>query len=456
MVPSVSVRARAHPARLAIAFRICGPSVVAAVVGATSLAQTPPPAPQVAQVAQVTRDNQLTVWAGYGDSDNIGRTSIPEEGSYRSLGLFLALLRQTARLDAEINSDLEYRSYADDLIDEESVGTLDASALIDVVEDRFAWSFAGNMNQGQQDPFAARGPGNRETVKTISTGPRLDVPFGRTSLMASATRSANRYEESGQVDNDGDFYELTLARQARPTTVFALGATSSETEFVDGVAPSYQIDQLFLRVNKTLRRGTLNADVGTNEVGSDTQSRRDPLLNLAWNRSVGARSTLTATAQQGFTNTADTATLGAALVTVDPFEQKTAGIDYGFAGESTSVTLGLNAGEEDYAGGSTLDNDFRSANFEINYRASARLNIGVRYERWKRESQDNTLPSQSMEDRTSGVWLNRTFGRRFSVALDVSRYESIAVESVDETRTELRFAYSPTGDTASALRSVGR
>jgi hypothetical protein len=276
--------------------------------------------------------------------------------------------------------------------------------------------------------------------------------------MVSASRSANRYEESTQVDNDSDFYELTLSRQARPTTLFAFGATSNETEYDDDTgAPSYRIEQLFLRVNKTLRRGTLNADLGTNEIASDEQGRREPLLDFGWTRSLGSRSSLGFTASQGFTNSGDVGSGGTALITTDPFERRSAGITYGLAGERTNVTLGMNAGEEDYAGGATLDNDFQSASFTIGYRATPRLNFGLRYERYDREYQDATATSATMEDDTSGIWLNHTLGRRFSIALDVSRYESMALDQpVEETRTEIRFAYSPTGSTSAALGSIGR
>jgi hypothetical protein len=451
----MSVHERARVAKSLAVMRIVGLWLLALGVGATSLAQAPAP-PAAAQDG--ASENQLSVWAGYGDSDNIGRTVTAEDGTYRSLGLFLGLLRQTARLDAEINSDLEYRTYTDDLFEAETIGTLDGYALVDMVEDRFAWNFAGTIDQGQQDPFAARGPANRETIKYVTTGPRLDVPFGRTSLMVSASRSANRYEESTQVDNNSDFYELTLSRQARPTTLFALGATSNETEYEDDVgAPSYRIEQLFLRVNKTMRLGTLSADLGTNEIASDAQSRRDPLLDFTWTRSLGTRSSLRFTASQGFMNTGRGGSGGTALITTNPFEQKTAGMTYGLGGERTNVTVGISGGEEDYAGGATLDNDFRSASFTIRYRATPRLNFGLRYERFDREYQDALGQPLTNDDDTAGVWLNHTLGRRFSIALDVSQYESMAIDqSVDETRTEIRFAYSPTGSTSAALGSIGR
>jgi hypothetical protein len=47
-------------------------------------------------------------------------------------------------------------------------------------------------------------------------------------------------------------------------------------------------------------------------------------------------------------------------------------------------------------------------------------------------------------------------GRRFSAAVDVSRYESTGLERIEETRTELRFIYSPSDSAARALAWVGR
>jgi hypothetical protein len=405
---------------------------------------------------QTEPQKQLIVWGAYGDSDNIGRASTLESGSYHSLGLFLGLGRQTARLDTAISADIEYRGYSDDTLESEAVGMLDARALVDVVQDRFAWNFEGSLDQAQQDPFAARGPNNRETVTNLATGPRLDIPFGRTSLMVSASRTAQRYEESEQFDNDSDYYELGLSRQVRPTTALALVGTSSEAEYVDGVAPTYRIDQLFVRIDSTLRRSTLSVDVGTNEISFEAQSRRDPLLNLSWSRLVGARSTLGITAAQGFTDTGDIGIGGSAIVTATPFEQETIGVDYSLAGSRVTIGVGITTGQEDYAGGTMIDNDYRSTDLTIGYSVSARLRIGFRYEFYDREFQDSLAPSTTQEDTTAGLWLDRSLGQRFSIAFDISRYEATGSQRIEESRWEFRFMYSPTGRTSSAMGSIGR
>jgi hypothetical protein len=426
---------------------LCVSAFCTAVTFISGVASAQPPEPQQAVV-----EPQFVVWGAYGDSDNIARSAALESGTYRSLGLLLGLQRSAARLDASIDADLEYRSYSDDALENESLGTLNGQALVDLVQDRFAWNFEGYLDQAQRDPFAARGPTNRETTISVSTGPRLDIPFGRTSLGVSASRSAERYEDSTYADRESDDYQVALSRQVRRATAFALVAGSGETEYVDGAAPSYRIDQLFLRIDRTLPNSSLNADLGTNEIASDTQSRRDPLFDVSWNRSLSDRSTFGVTATRGFTDAGDIGIGGTALVTTAPSEQKALSFDYNVAADRMNFGVGAILGEEDYAGGTTIDNDYESATFRIDGRVSPRLDMGFLFVWYDREYLDGTAPATS-QDRTAGVWLNRSLGPRFSIAFDVSRYEAADIE---ETRWEVRFMYSPLGRTSGAMGSTGR
>ena len=95
------------------------------------------------------------------------------------------------RLEAAINSDIEYRTYTDELLDDESVGTLDGRAALDLIDDRFFWDFLANLDQGQQDPFAARGPNTSETIKYVSTGTVLMFLSGERASW-SARRAPRR------------------------------------------------------------------------------------------------------------------------------------------------------------------------------------------------------------------------------------------------------------------------
>src|SRR5688572_27813491 len=115
---------------------------------------------------------ELAVWYGHVESDNLERTTGGDEGSYESVGLLLGLERASTRLDASIDANLEYRRYSLDTLDDETVGTLNAAADVDLVQDRFSWTFTDDYGQGITDPFSGLGPGNREKVNVIATGPR--------------------------------------------------------------------------------------------------------------------------------------------------------------------------------------------------------------------------------------------------------------------------------------------
>jgi hypothetical protein len=417
-------------------------------VGEVALAQ-PPASPE-------SEPSELAIWAGYGDSDNVGRTPIPEEGTYRSVGIFAGLEHVSPRLDAEIDSDLEYRAYSEEALDNETIGTLDAHALVDMVADRFAWNFAGTLNQGQQDPFAARGPNNRETIKVLTTGPRLDVPFGRTNLGFSAMRSARRFDESTQIDNDSDSYEVALSRQARPRLNLALVANTSETTYVDSpLLMPYDIDQFFVRMNRTLSGGTLSADLGTNKIASGQQNSQNPLLDVTWDGSLGTRSRLRVSSSRQFmdSGTYQGAT-GDTLVTTDPFEQERLEIAYRLTLDRTIATLGALIGQDDYAGESPLDNDNQSINATLEHRFSSRISVGIRYLLYERDYGAGT--GSTAEDRTRGMWASCNVGRHLTIGVSVSRFESEGLQQVDETRKEVRLAYGPRGEVSRAFASIGR
>ncbi len=432
-------------------------STVAALACGATLAQ---PAEDVV----APPENEFAVWAGYGRSDNIGRVTIPESGSYRSVGFLAGLERETARLNAGIDANVEYRNYSLHVYDNETVGALDAHALVDLVEDLFAWNFQESFDQGQIDPFEASGPGNRETINVFTHGPQLSIPFDRTSLTFAANRSKRRYDESVQIDNDNDHYELAVMRQTSTIGSVGLVASTDQTEYVDGLTSEYEIERLFFRVNRTYRNGQLSADLGTNEIGSGPQSRRDPLVAITTTRMLSARSELRLVATRSFTDSGSQTqsplglpgTPANIIVTTAPFEQKNLELGYSLTQERTRFGLRFGVGEEDYAAEASLDHDFEMWSLSLDHDISRGFDIGFSYDFYERDFQGSASPGVAEEESTAGVWLSWALGRRFGLGLGVSRYERSGTTSVDENRTVFRFSYSPTDNASSAVASMGR
>jgi len=443
---------------------------------------SPPPASPAGPVPQAPTDadadaravpatepeRTLAAWFGHVESDNLARTITPEEGSFESVGVLIGLEHTSTRFDAMLDADLEYRSYSLDSLDNETVGTLNATADVDLVEDRVSWGFTDAYGQGITDPFAGIGPGNREKINIVGTGPRLALPLGaRTSLELRGTYSERRFAESAQVDSDSVLYDLGLYRQTSTTARVGLIVSLNDVEYVDVIAPEYQIDRLALRYEKELATGRVLADAGKNEISSRGYKSDEPLFNFVWTRSLTARSDLSVRAGREITDAGGA--LGTTLVpglegssftdvvvTPNPFEQRRIGVSYVLTMSRTVVSLGLDSLKDEYIGNAIYDNDSTTMHLSFVRTISPRLSFGIGYDRIDRDFTDTAGAQPDGQDDWTGAWLSRSLGRRFSVGLGISRYDRSGPQSYDEKRYELRFGYSPTDSSASAMASVGR
>jgi hypothetical protein len=410
----------------------------------------------------------LAVWYGHVESDNLERTAAGGDGSYESIGLLLGLGHTSTRLEASIDADLEYRRYSLDTLDNETVGTLSAAADVAIVQDRFSWTFRDDYGQGITDPFVGLGPGNREKINVIGTGPRLALPLGaRTSVEIRGTYSRRRFDESSQIDNDSVLSELGLYRQISRTARIGLVASWNDVEYVDVIAPEYRIDRLGLRYEKELATGRVLADVGTNEITAGPFQSDEPLYNFVWTRSLTARSELSIRAARELTDAGGALASGLGpgiegesftdvVVTPNPFEQQRFGVSYVLTMSRTVVSADISSWKDEYIGNPTLDNDSTTLHASFVRTISPRLTFGIGFDEVDRDFGDSATPQPDGEDSWLGAWLNRTLGRRFSLALAIANYERSGGESYDERRYELRFGYSPTDSGVAAMRYVGR
>ncbi len=410
---------------------------------------------------------EIVVWAGYGKSDNIARTELAQiDGSYDGVGALLSLAHKSTRLDAKINGDVEYRVYSDDSLDNETVGTMDASAKIGIVPNRFAWLFEENFGQGLRDVFAPLGPENRESINVASTGPTVDLPLGaRTDLEMRGLYSSRRYEQSSDIDTSSIVYELAALRDISSTAKLGLVANTNDIEYTEIESPSYRIDGYNLRYEKTLATGHVRAEAGGNEISSGGRSDREPLFRFEWVRSVTARSDLNVAANREFTDS--TSLIGTAppssgsgapavLVTPNPLEHKQLNVSYTVRMRRSNLSAGIGAFDERYVGNTALDNDGTTLRFGLSHDVSPHFDIGVNYDLTKRDFSDPAAFGPTDRDATASAWISTAIGRRFSLALALSHYDRRGAQNFDENRCEIRFGYSPTESAAAALRSVGR
>jgi len=458
------VRVHYRPVRALLLLSLA--SCNAALAQAPNAAATTSETAGTAETEDATDPHALAVSVGHVESDNIARTPVATSGSYDSFGVFANLAHTSTRVTTSINTDLEFRTYSEDAIEDETVGTLAALIDLDLVRDVFSWDFRENYSQGLRDPFAPLGPDNRESINVIASGPQLDLPLGgRTTLALGADYSARRYDQSSNVDSDAAVYELGILRDISQTTVVGLIANASEIDYADFDAPPYDIDRLYFRYDKTLASGRVLAEVGTNEITLANNKTSEPLINFEWSRALATRSHLTINAASEFTDSgglasptdsANPITPGEVLVSANPFEQRRFAVSYVVTMTRTDVSFQIGRSEELYVGNSAIDTRTTTTEATFHRAISEKLDLGAAFRKQLREPEDSTILIADGEDTTFSAWLNRSLGRRFNVGIAWSKYERSETGTFDEQRYEIRFAYSPTGSGAAAMRSVGR
>lgn len=433
--------------------------------------ESAPPAPPPSEIEAGGSEAQpetVGLYFAHVESTNLARTAAEIAGSYEGLGLLLGLEHASPRLDAAVNANLEYRHYALDDIENDFVGTLNAAAEIDLVRDHFSWVFSDAFGQGLTDPFGGIGPVNREEINVIGTGPRVDLPLGaRMSLEIRGTYSERRFNESANVDSDALLSEVILYRQLSSTARVGIVAGSNDVEYVDVLAPRYQIDHWALHYEKRLATGRVAADLGQNEIGSGGFTQDGPLYSFLWTRSLRTRSELSVRAARELTDAggvlADAVVPGPegtsltdVIVIPNPLEQQRLGVTYVLTMSRNVVSAEIGSLKDEYIGTALYDNDARTMHLQFLRTISPRLNLGIAYDDIDRKFSDAAGPQPDSDDSWIAVWLNHSLGRRMSLGFAISNYVHSSIGTFDERRYELRFSYSPTDSAAATMSSIGR
>jgi hypothetical protein len=413
---------------------------------------------------------QVTVWLGHAVSDNVARSITDTSGSYDSLGLVVRLGHDSTRVEARLDGDLEFRAYSveDAEVADETIGNLDGSANIGIVPGRLNWTFRGNRGQGARDPFAPVGPFNRESILTLGSGPVLNLPLGaRTNLSVGSEYSTRRFGESANVDNDAVLHRLEIFRQASLTGRFGISFTSSDIDYPDvAAAPSYQIDRASLRYDRVLNTGRVIAAMGRNKIDMGVAKSDEPLLEFEWARDIATRSSLTIRGGRGFTDSGNFLTITSepaatsnvmdVVISASPVERKSAEMSYRLNGTRMGAEIAFGSFDDAFLTNPALDNESTYTRVALNRTVSDRLTVNVAWSRLLRDATDSSIASPQNEDSFLSAWINRTLGRRFSLAFIANQYERGGPDSFDDRRYELRVGYTPVRNANSGIGLVGR
>lgn len=401
----------------------------------------------------------LSVSVGVTHSDNIGRVSQNEQSeTMPEAGLSLSLQRE-GRLEADLSADLLYRSYSDNVFDDELVGGLDARLIYAFVPDRFSWSVQDNFGQGFIDRQAVETPDNRQNLNYFSTGPNFTIPLGaRTSLSISGRWSDVSYEKS-DFGNQRLSGTVGLIRGLSDTSSLSVNISTQRVEF-DRSPPNsnYDLQSAYLAYEAKGARTQLSLRGGSTALHDFGDTSNGPLLQVSLTREMTARSTLTVDAGTELNDSADTfrrdrgisgVSLGNedVIASRDPFQQDYATVAWTLEGERTTLRLSAAWRREDHESNLSLNRKRRGAGINLSRRVGPRLTASLS---GNYGSEDFDVSGVDFDEWSAGAGIDWNFSQNYSVSLRAERYDGSGDTSTgsglrdyEENRISLRFAYSP-------------
>jgi hypothetical protein len=386
----------------------------------------------------------------HGATDNIERIAEGTRGYYDALGVHLNFENDGERVNAGVRGAIQYRVYSREEIDDEKLGDLHAGARFSIVPQRFIWNLEGSYGQGATDSFVVEGPGNRESIQVLQTGPDLTLPFGgRMGLELKGQYSDRSYSLSRQLDNEALREEINLFRQSSRTSRFGVSLVRSDIEYKSQL-PGYVLESVAFGYNKDLASGNVLAQVGRNRVVFDNFDSDGPLYRFEWRRNVTAKSRIGIIANRQLTDAGElfglvTGQIGAdrplgILLTSNPLQQTSGGFEYGYSGDRTLIAFRIAKTREEYEVDTSIDNDSVNSTIDVRRALNTTWALGASFSALDR---DYTALDRKTQDRYSNLYLTRKFGSRFVLDISAGRNERKGPDEPKENLYGVRFVYTP-------------
>jgi hypothetical protein len=248
----------------------------------------------LASAAAPAAELSYGVDVGLGFSDNI---ALVEEGktdeTIATAGAQLRLDHESRRLQANVETRLEYLSYLDDTYDAQVVGNLIGDLEVAIIEDRFTWALEDTFGQTIQNQFAPSTPDNRENLNYLSTGPDFTLPLGSRNKLLLNGRYVDVHYEDSDLGNQRIRGTLALRHDLSAASSVSVNVDSEEISFDDDTEfTDYENHEAFLNYRLDAARTTLSLDAGVTEITSGGESNEDWLGRLEVTRRASSALTV--------------------------------------------------------------------------------------------------------------------------------------------------------------------
>jgi hypothetical protein len=205
--------------------------------------------------------------AGVEHTSNLLRTeTAPEAATFATAGVNLTLLEQTRTLYADLNTVDIWRDFPAGTPGGDFTPALDAFLLWTAVPDVFSWRV--NENLGLIAPFSngALAEPDRERVNVASTGPNLQLPWGRSNwITASARYSRVNFQRSTEDNGYRIAGQAGIGHELAIGGVLSLNAAEARS-VAETSGVHYEVGTAYVNYLQASARSTIDASLGVSRV----------------------------------------------------------------------------------------------------------------------------------------------------------------------------------------------
>ena len=185
---------------------------------------------------------------------------------------------------------------------DETLGFASIGALWTISPRRLIWTLTDRLDQLPRNAANPIGPGNRDSVNVVDTGPDLLLPLTTVDTLVLGARVGNTWFKSGEGESNHAALHLRLRHRVSQFSEFSLNAEGQKTRYTDQQDPVTTEDftrlDSYVRYDQRHPQSRIIVDLGSTRinrlgVGEDTDGSL-VRLNLAQRVTPGSSLVLSA------------------------------------------------------------------------------------------------------------------------------------------------------------------
>lgn len=397
--------------------------------------------------------SQVSLGAGLDYSDNATFAETDTESELARVALIgVSATERSSAVTADLRSLVEYRSYQQEIYDDETLFNLRGTLDWEILPNRLNWVVGDYFSQETPDIRAPETPTNRVNANAFTTGPDLAFRLGAVDTLTLSGRYADYYFEENAADSQRGLVSMNWAHRLAEVGEISATIGHEDVDYTETASDDFKRDELFVSYVDTRVHSTFDVDAGVSFIDRSAEEDITGFLGrVRWTRELGTTSYFEVVGYSQYTDSGlnlltvgeldEALQLDSEQLSTDVFYDKRVEASYHRGTAGRSLTLSAFARDEDFEEETFNDRTSFGGRIEGDRALMPRLtgNAFASYRRTKYVFDDTV-----QKDTAAGVGVDYRLSRKLTLAFDIIhniRHSSGLGTDYDENRVLLLLYY---------------